>query len=501
MEARRTVPAVVAAAVLVYAGALANRFALDDLYIIVSNPIVRGTELWRAFVAPYWPADLGGKVYRPLPVATYALDWLTASTVWFHFVNVAWHAATSVLVALLARRWAGERAALAAGLLFAVHPVHVEAVANVVGRSELMAGLFAVLAVYLALARGSLVGSTLALVGGLLSKENAAVVPGLVVWGWLVGLARPSRKQVLRFAAAWVLTGGAYLALRWWVVHPYAHLAAVAPVFVGQGPVAVRLTAVAALADVTRLLVLPATLRVDYSPAERTLVTSPLDPRCVAGVACVLVWGALLVWAWRRGRRLEAFGLGWVAIALSPVANLLFPIGVLVAERTLYLPSAGLTLAVGAALGRWGERGSAAWAGVLTALVVAGALRTVTRVPVWRDDATVVASVLEDSPHSYRGYAARGGLLLRARRYGDALGDLRRAAAIYGGEPAPYIAAADAAFGLGRPTVADSLLDRAARACPRCGGLLRFQAGAARARGDSAVADSLLAHAEVLAEP
>ena len=80
-------------------------------------------------------------------------------------------------VAAVARRWAGDRAALVAGLLFAVHPVHVEAVANVIGRAELMAGLFTVIAVYVALARGSVWGSAAALVAGLLSKENAAVAP------------------------------------------------------------------------------------------------------------------------------------------------------------------------------------------------------------------------------------------------------------------------------------------------------------------------------------
>jgi len=53
------------------------------------------------------------------------------------------------------------------------------------------------------------------------------------------------------------------------------------------------------------------------------------------GLACLALWAALLVMAWRRRRRVEAFGLGWIAIAFLPVANLLFSTGVLVAERTL----------------------------------------------------------------------------------------------------------------------------------------------------------------------
>src|SRR5206468_10562449 len=86
--------------------------------------------------------------------------------------------------------------------------------------------------------------------------------------------------------------------------------------FIGQSWLTVRLTAVAALADVARLLVFPLTLRVDYSPNERTVVTSPFDLRFANGLFCALAWAALLLVAWRRGRKLEAFGLGWIGVAL-----------------------------------------------------------------------------------------------------------------------------------------------------------------------------------------
>src|SRR3989442_13773323 len=279
------------------------------------------------------------------------------------------------------RGWSGERAAVAAGLLFAVHPVHVEAVANIVGRAEVMAGLFAIVAVYAALAHDRLWWSAAALAAGLLSKENAVVAPALIVWGWMMALApRPSRQRMAMYAGVWVAVGLAYGVVRWAVLghelvgHP-------APVFFGASPVAVRLTAVAPHADVARLLVFPLTLRVDYSPAERTLVPTPLDSRFALGLLCVAAWSALLWLTWRRGRRVEAFGLGWIAIALFPVSNLVVPVGVLLAERALYLPSAGLALAAGAWLKDLETRRLAV---VLSLLVVAGGVRTALRVPVWR---------------------------------------------------------------------------------------------------------------------
>src|SRR3989442_14159804 len=161
---KRLYATVAACAVVVYLGALWNRFAVDDLPIIVLNPLVGDASgMWRAFAAPYWPSDLGGHMYRPLVIASFALDHLIDGAAWFHGVNLLWHAGAAVAVAALARRWMGDVGALVAGLLFAVHPVHVEAVANVVGRAELMAAVFVVLAVYAALGRAPAGWSAVAL--------------------------------------------------------------------------------------------------------------------------------------------------------------------------------------------------------------------------------------------------------------------------------------------------------------------------------------------------
>ncbi|HXM39120.1 MAG TPA: hypothetical protein VN908_10745 [Gemmatimonadales bacterium] len=490
---RRLYLAVAACAVVVHLGALWNGFAMDDLYIIVWNPLVHSVEgLWRAFVAPYWPPDLGGKLYRPLAVATYVVDGQIDDAPWFHAVNLLWHAGATLAVTALARRWAGISAAFVTGLIFAVHPVHVEAVANVIGRAELMAAVGACLAVYAAVVKDSIGWSALALAAGLLSKENAAVAPGLILWAWAVGLARPPRHRMLSFVGSWLAIAAVYVALRGAVLHPYARLHDIAPVFVGQSPVAVRLTAVAGLADVARLLLFPLTLRVDYSPAERTLVRSVLDGRFLLGVACLVAWATLLVLAWRRGRRVEAFGLGWIAIAFLPVANLLFPVGVLLAERTLYLPSAGLALGAGAALARLPP---ARLRIVVVLLVLAGGIRSALRVPIWRDDGAVTLSILDDSPNSYRGPARMAALYQSHRDPERALAAVRIATRTFDRDPSLYVAGADAAFTLGRPRLADSLLADAERLCHRCLGYYRTEALAARSRGDSAVADSLLARA------
>lgn len=488
--------AVIACALVPYIPALWNGFAMDDLYIIVWNPLVHSVQgAWHAFGGPYWPPDLGGQMYRPLPLADFAMDWAISRghPLWFHAMNLAWHAGVAVIVSSLVRRWADWSAAFAAGLVFAVHPVHVEAVANVVGRAELMAAAGVCLAVYAAVVRQNVLLSAAALLLGLLSKENAVVAPVLIGWAWIVGLPSrppPTTRRMLAFAASWVVIGGAYIAIRSIVLEPYARLNATAPVFLGESAFAGRLTAVAALADVLRLLVFPLTLRVDYSPAERSIVRSLLDGRFVLGLACVALWGALLVMAWRRQRRLETYGLGWIAIAFLPVSNLLFSSGVLLAERTLYLPSVGLALAAGAALARLPAR---RFRIVLALLVLAGGIRSAFRTPVWHDDFSVTQSILQDSPESYRGPARMAALYQSHRQPDRALAALRIASRTYDRDPSLFIAGADAALTLGQSRLADSLLARAELLCSRCSGYYRTQALAARSRGDSAVADSLLA--------
>ncbi|HEY3220530.1 MAG TPA: hypothetical protein VGJ80_07360 [Gemmatimonadales bacterium] len=513
-ENRKLYLAVALCAIVVHVAALWNQFALDDRLIVVFNPLVHSiTGVWDAFATPYWPANLGGLVYRPLPIASYALDWQLHSPAWFHGVNLLWHAGTAVAVTALARRWTSATAALSAGLIFAVHPVHVEVIATVVGRADLMATVATCLSVYAALVLDNVPWSSAFLALGMLSKESAAATPALIALGWALGLGgaagaagRPTRRRMVVFAASWLAVAVPYLALRWVVLHPYAGFPNLAPQFAGQGPLAIRFTAVAAFVDVVRLLLFPLHLQADYSPMERVAVTTPLAPGFLLGLLCLGAWVVLMIVAWRRGggggrgggRRIEAYGLGWIAIAYLPVSHLVVPHGVLIAERLLYLPSVGLALAAGAALDRLPRR---SWMIALCVVVTAGAVRSAVRVPVWRDNRTAALAMIADAPLSYRSWDYLGWEYLWAGRDERALGSFRRAGAIYPGDARVYLAAAHMADVLGRTGLADSLLMRADSVCPRCPTAYRNQASAARLRGDTATARFLLEHLQPTPPP
>ncbi|MBZ0269372.1 hypothetical protein K8I85_14555, partial [bacterium] len=127
-------------------------------------------------------------------------------------VNLALAAVLTWLVFLLLTRVAGERAARFGTLLFAVHPVHVEAIAWVTGRAELLAALGGGAAFVLLLdvlrGRGGPVRAGLGglcLLAGFLAKENAAVfLPLLLLFlpAAAEGAARSSRRLALALGSA-----------------------------------------------------------------------------------------------------------------------------------------------------------------------------------------------------------------------------------------------------------------------------------------------------------
>ncbi|MBD3236107.1 MAG: hypothetical protein GF330_05345, partial [Candidatus Eisenbacteria bacterium] len=133
------------AALLPYGNALRTGFAYDDAAIVIENPTASpAAPWWTPLVRPYWPEPHDAGLYRPLTSLTYRLQrgWTGTAPVPFHLLNVLLHAATSLLAyAVLRRLFTRQGWALPIALLFAVHPLHTEAVTGIVGRAELLAAL------------------------------------------------------------------------------------------------------------------------------------------------------------------------------------------------------------------------------------------------------------------------------------------------------------------------------------------------------------------------
>jgi tetratricopeptide (TPR) repeat protein len=179
-----------------------------------------------------------------------------------------------------------------------------------------------------------------------------------------------------------------------------------------------------------RLLLWPAHLQAEYGPPAFGGTTSFGARQLIA----VVLLGATAWAAWRaRERRpVVTFGLGWAALTLLPVSNLLFPTGILAAERTLLLPSVGAMLALGAmvpAVTVTATQRRLVAAGV-AALLIAGAVRSAVRQPVWRDNATIILQTLKDAPGAYRSWYDYGMLMHEQGHVDQAQSALLHAAAM-----------------------------------------------------------------------
>ncbi len=426
--------AVALAAVLGAATSLGNRFAQDDIPVIVDNARLHSlAALWHRFAESYWPPEVVAVLYRPVTTTGFTLQWVLGdgSPFLFHLASIGLLVAVSLLTLACLRRLLPEAAAGLAALLFAVHPVHVEVVGNVSGQSELWAAGFAILAVLLYLqgrqgaglgpARWAAIVACAA--GAVFSKEHGAVVIGLLAAVECTVVA-DSRRARARLQELWP----GYLALVLVVAGYLAARAAVLGEVVGEVPhIVLReagagqriLTMLAIVPEWVRLLFLPLHLQSDYMPQELSLATG-FGPDQVLG--CVLLLIVLLL-AWRARRTAPAVTLGglWIGIALFPVSNLLVSTGVLLAERTLFLPSVGAVLLLGGALAWWRATApplslpaARLTAACLLLLVVAAAVRSALRQQVWRDNPTLFAQAVEDAPLSYTAHWAQAGVLYRS---------------------------------------------------------------------------------------
>jgi tetratricopeptide (TPR) repeat protein len=351
----------------------------------------------------------------------------------YHGFNLLLHAAVALLVYGCAWRLTrrGDLAFLG-GLLFASHPVLSEAVAAIVGRADLLATLFGLVALWCHLQadpgpRRS-AGTALALLAALLCKESAIALPALLLLADLLQYRVFGRKC---YGPAHLWNGAAallYLAWRWHVLGGLTvpQVDRLDNPLIDLGQPARLLNALLVLFRYLGLLLLPARLSADYSLAALPVAPSWWSVHLLPAVAGVAGLAALLAASWRAAPWV-CFGVGWLLLGLLPVANLVAPIGTIMAERLLYLPAVGYALALAAVLTE-GSRRHAVLAGA--ALVALGGARAVQRVNDWRDPYALYRQAASAYPGSARAWHYLGQAALDRGREEEGLAALGRALAI-----------------------------------------------------------------------
>ncbi|HVZ76847.1 MAG TPA: hypothetical protein VG818_02565 [Gemmatimonadaceae bacterium] len=467
---------IAALAILASWTGLHNQFAYDDVYVVQRDARIHTLHgAWRLFADSYWGKTAGGDGYRPLTNIGFALEWAVGngSPLAFHAVNVALYAVLSVLVFWVAGFVLPYVPAWIAAALFAVHPVHVEAVANVVGQSELTVAVLLTLAVGLYLQarlvgpvsrwRQAAIAACYAL--AMLFKEHGIVLLALIpaaeilvvrskdgFWKRLVAL-RPFMLVLLLVAMGYLLARslvlvGDFAGFQPYVVFQGLHLSTSDRI----------LTMIGVAPQWARLFLWPARLMTEYAPPYVDIAQGPSITQ-LPGLLLMIGVVGLAFTTWKRAPALS-FGLWWVIIAMSPVSNLVLPAGFIIAERTLLFPSIGAMLAVGAVIPQvanwlYARRLAPVGAAVAALLIIAGAWRSAERSPVWHDNNTLFRQAIIDTPDSYRAHYMLGAWYIQNHRMRDGEAEYQKAMKLFQFDPFMAFSLAEGyrGFGLCKPAI------------------------------------------------
>lgn len=410
MNERLRIGLLLAVALLVYGNALRNDFTMDDGFYILHSEQVTHPSVRELFTAHQYT-----NVFRPLTFATFAVNWKIngARPFGYHLINLLLHAAVTLLLYLLlleilGRSSQAKATSLVAACLFAVHPIHTEAVTSIVGRSELLAAGF-LIAAWLLHLRDREIPALICFLLALLSKESAVVFLGLVLVGdYALGKWKPISRYVriggmtlLYLAALWRLQGGHFGAAEISMLdNPLANL-----------PSRWRiLNAIRVAWRYVALQFYPATLSCDYS-FHQIGVYVDWRHTLPAALAAVAVAGG---WIWSVRKRQPAFVLagGIYFAAFAVTSNILMPTGTIMAERLTYLPSAGFCLLVAMGLIWLKQRQRLVALTIFTLIIAVLGVRTVVRNLDWKNDFYLYSAGVRAAPGSAKMHADLGRELL-----------------------------------------------------------------------------------------
>jgi tetratricopeptide (TPR) repeat protein len=430
---------VVSAAVLVYLNSLQGGFVFDDLNLIAENRIIKSFRN----IPQILGFTGGAPLQRPVRHLSYMIDYQFTglNPIGYHISNILFHVLTCLLVFSLTLKLLGRERifpAFVAALIFAVHPVHTDAVSYISGRRDILSALFFLLGFVLFIRYrtqgrlGFLLSAYLMYLLACFSKEMAITLPVVfILYDWMTE-ERGGRDWKSFFLAPFRI-----LRKYWWQYLLFfitALLFAYYTVFILKvsnqkayygGSVFLNfLTVGKILAYYIYLLILPLKLSITYNfPITHHLG----DPVAWLAAALIIILAAGSVWAMKKSSWTGFLGL-WFFLTLLPVCHII-PHHDLLAEHYLYLPSFAFCLLLGMGLEKlYLARKTRTLAYVFLALIVlAGSVRTVIRNRDWRDAATVWQKTLEIFPNNVTAHFNLGSTYNLQGKYDLAIEELTRA--------------------------------------------------------------------------
>ncbi len=409
-------------ALVVYSNIYQNRFIYDDTAFIVENDSIRSLDNIGRFFGSLKSFSAKGNffIYRPLPTLTFALDYgiWGLSPSHFHILNVLFHVLNGILVYLLANALIRNRlGALVAALVFVAHPVQVESVTWIAGRSNLMflafylVSLIAYIRIH-EVREGKRIKYIFILLLSfslaLLSKEMAITLPIIIIMYDFYYADRARFRNVLRNIKYYLLLGviaGGYLYIRYTVLGRLSGQNE----YIGGSLSSALLTMSRGVVYYIKLLFYPIKLSAIYVlSVSKSIFETPV----VFSISIILLLLIISVVLLKRSRA-ASFAIMWFFVTLLPVYNIIPLQDVAIAERFLYLPSIGFCILLGLlGMKMFGmkEKEHKRNAGVvfIVLLVIFFSLKTMSRNTDWRDEESFWRATAETAPESDRVYNSLG---------------------------------------------------------------------------------------------
>jgi len=417
-----------------YSNSFRTGMVFDNAKIIVEDPRIHEASWANVRLVAggeYWPNHSSSGLYRPLTTLSYMFNWAVlgngSDPEGYHWINLLLHCSNVALVYALSVMILGSLTqAMTMTLLWAVHPLLTESVTNIVGRADLLATL-GVLAGLLCYARflstdgrrrfvwlAAMIGAQMV---GLLSKESAMVLPGILLIYDLTWPERATiRKRISAYVALLALAGVFFIVRQRLQLHMVVNF--LENPLIAASFWTARLTAIKVVGALLWKFVFPYRLSADYSYAAIPLFGWRLDDweDAKAIISLLICIGAILLfWKIRRSHGPLFFFAGIFFVALLPTSNIVILIGSIMAERFMYLPSVGLVGCVVYASLRLVPRSDRILLALASLATLLLAVRTYARNIDWQDDISLWNSAVNAYPENARARYNLGTAMLMTR--------------------------------------------------------------------------------------
>lgn len=436
-----------------YANTLFHEFVLDDRVVFTENQFVQnglngiGKIFSNETFAGYFKdsgrkSTVGGGRYRPLTLAFFAVQHQVNGNNPFtaHLFNILFYGLLNCIVficlsKLLSYRYPQQAKAIAfiAALLFAIHPLHTEVVANIKGLDEIWSLLFSFTSLYFLLKTIETkklvhgIASGIFFILALFSKENAIVFLALMPLAIYLFIPKEIKRTWFVYSPL-LISAAFFIGIRIWVLgasfinssrnfleNPWLQFRGERLVEIN--PAEKYGTIFYTLLRYVYLNFIPYPLTHDYAPKSIASVNlfSPLPILAIA-LAGTAIFLAL---KWRTSKPIYTWSIALFMIALIPTSNLFFSIGAYMGERFVFVSSLGICIMLAAFLLRFLQARYSWSIYLLPILLIAFSTRTIARNTVWKNNFSLFNSDYEHSSNSAKLNSSLGFTLLENYRKSD----------------------------------------------------------------------------------